>query len=60
PVAVVLGNEALGVSQPALRLCDELVEIPVFGFKNSLNVATAAAVMLYELLRQGNWLSPPV
>lgn len=60
PVAIVLGNEALGVSQPALRLCDEFVEIPVFGYKNSLNVATAAAVLLYELLRQGSWLNPPV
>ncbi|MGB9742815.1 MAG: RNA methyltransferase [bacterium] len=60
PLAVVFGNEALGVSQPALRLCDEFVEIPVFGYKNSLNVATAAAVVLYELLRQGNLLNPPV
>ena len=56
PVAVVLGNEALGVSQEVLRLCDGFVEIPVFGYKNSLNVATAAAVVLYELLRQGNWV----
>ncbi|MEO0050305.1 MAG: RNA methyltransferase [candidate division WOR-3 bacterium] len=56
PVAIVLGNEALGVSQEVLRLCDGFVEIPVFGYKNSLNVATAAAVVLYELLRQGNWL----
>ena len=56
PVGVVLGNEALGVSQEVLRLCDGFVEIPVFGYKNSLNVATAAAVLLYELLRQGNWI----
>ncbi len=54
PVAIVLGNEALGVSQEVLRLCDGIVDIPVFGYKNSLNVATAAAVVLYELLRKLN------
>ena len=56
PVALVLGNEALGVSEAALRMCDAVVEIPVFGYKNSINVATAAAVVLYGMLRQGNWL----
>jgi 23S rRNA (guanosine2251-2'-O)-methyltransferase len=56
PVALVLGNEALGVSEPALRMCDAVVEIPVFGYKNSVNVATAAGIVLYELLCQGGWL----
>ncbi|MGQ9707675.1 MAG: TrmH family RNA methyltransferase [bacterium] len=56
PVGIVFGNEAFGVSQEVLRLCDGFVEIPVFGYKNSLNVATASAVLLYELIRQGNWL----
>ena len=57
PVALVLGNEALGVSEAALRMCDSLVEIPVFGYKNSINVATAAGIVLYELLFQGDWLN---
>ena len=52
PVALVLGNEALGVQPSVLDSCDELVEVPVFGFKNSLNVAAAAAVVVYEILRQ--------
>jgi 23S rRNA (guanosine2251-2'-O)-methyltransferase len=56
PAALVLGNEALGVSETALKMCDAVVEIPVFGYKNSINVATAAAVVLYGMLRQGNWL----
>ena len=56
PVAVVFGNEALGISEATLKLCDAIVEIPVFGYKNSVNVATAAGIVLYELLRQGNWL----
>lgn len=52
PVAVVLGNEALGVSGEVLAHCDELIEIPMYGFKNSLNVAAAAAVIVFEALRQ--------
>ncbi|MBM3331983.1 RNA methyltransferase [candidate division WOR-3 bacterium] len=56
PVALVLGNEALGVSETALRLCDAVVEVPVFGYKNSINVATAASIVLYGALCQGNWL----
>ena len=56
PVALVLGNEALGVSEAALKLCDAVIEIPVFGYKNSINVATASAIVLYDVLRQGGWL----
>ena len=59
PIALVLGNEALGVSEPALKLCDAVVEIPVFGYKNSINVATAAGIVLYDVLRQGEWLDAP-
>ncbi|MEO0077616.1 MAG: RNA methyltransferase, partial [candidate division WOR-3 bacterium] len=63
PAALVLGNEALGVSQAVLALCDAVVEIPVFGFKNSINVAAAVAIVLYELARRYGWLdrgpSPP-
>jgi len=56
PVALVLGNEALGVSEAALRMCDAVVEVPVFGYKNSVNVATATGIVLYDVLRQANWL----
>ena len=52
PVALVLGNEALGVSPEALALCDAIVEIPMAGYKNSMNVATACAVVVFEVLRQ--------
>ena len=52
PVALVLGNEALGVEREVLDRCDELLEVPVFGYKNSLNVACTAAVVVYEILRQ--------
>jgi tRNA G18 (ribose-2'-O)-methylase SpoU len=55
PVALVLGNEALGVERDVLDLCDELLEVPVFGYKNSLNVACTAAVVVYEILRQWDY-----
>ena len=35
-----------------LAACDGIVEIPTFGLKNSLNVASAGAIVLYEVLRQ--------
>jgi len=56
PIALVFGNEALGVSADTLKLCEAVVEVPVFGYKNSVNVATAVGIVLYEVLRQGNWL----
>lgn len=56
PLALVLGNEALGVSQSALQACEAVIALPVFGFKNSINVAAAAAVVLYDLVRRYRWL----
>lgn len=55
PVALVLGNEALGIERDVLQACDELIEVPVFGYKNSLNVACAAAVVAFEVLRQWDY-----
>ncbi len=56
PLALVLGNEALGVSQSTLQACEAIIALPVFGFKNSINVAAAAAVVLYDLVRRYRWL----
>lgn len=50
PLAIIFGNEALGVSPEVLALCDALVEIPLYGFKNSLNVATSCAILGYKAL----------
>jgi tRNA G18 (ribose-2'-O)-methylase SpoU len=52
PTALVLGNEALGVSEDALKLADHIVEIPMLGYKNSINVAVAFGIVLYEIQRQ--------
>jgi len=49
-VALVFGNEALGVSREVLVQCDRVVEIPLYGFKNSINVATACAVLGFAFL----------
>lgn len=49
-VGVVFGNEALGVDPEVLKLCDQIIEIPTYGFKNSLNVATSCSVIGYKML----------
>jgi 23S rRNA (guanosine2251-2'-O)-methyltransferase len=51
-VALVLGNEITGVDTRVMDMADMIVEIPTYGLKNSLNVASAAPVVLFELLRQ--------
>lgn len=52
PVALVFGNEVTGIDERVLRRCDAAVRIPMQGHKNSLNVATAAGVVLFEILRR--------
>lgn len=49
--ALVVGNEVDGVSKEALELSDEIVEIPMQGEKESLNVSVATGIALYELLK---------
>jgi len=52
PVCLLMGNEALGLSRKILDSADAIVEIPMQGYKNSLNVASAASITLFEILRQ--------
>ncbi len=52
PVAFVLGSEGDGMRQLTRKTCDKLVRIPMSGAVESLNVSVAAAVCLYEVLRQ--------
>ena len=51
-LGIVFGNEALGVSKEVLDLCDCLIEIPTYGFKNSLNVATSCSVIGFKVLEK--------
>ena len=50
PLALVLGNEALGIAPETLELCDGIVELPMFGRKESINVGNAAAAILYAVI----------
>lgn len=48
--ALIVGNEVEGVSKEALALADEIVEIPMHGKKESLNVSVATGIALFTLL----------
>lgn len=51
-LAVVLGSEGKGIRETVKKYCDQLIKIPMFGKTNSLNVSVAAAVVVFEVLRQ--------
>jgi 23S rRNA (guanosine2251-2'-O)-methyltransferase len=51
PMALIVGNEITGVQQDLLDLCDFSIEIPQFGIKQSLNVAVAYGVSIFEMGR---------
>ena len=46
----IFGNEVEGVQQEVIEACDGCIEIPQLGTKHSLNVATAAGVILWKLV----------
>jgi tRNA G18 (ribose-2'-O)-methylase SpoU len=49
PLCLVVGNEITGVSQDLLDLCDLSIEIPQYGIKQSLNVAVAYGIAIFDL-----------
>lgn len=55
PTVFVFGNEATGLSKENISLMDELVNIPMPGNIESLNIVTSSAIILYEGLRQRNF-----
>ena len=52
PTALVVGSEGRGLRRLVRERCDRVASIPMFGRVNSLNVAVAAGVGLYEAVRQ--------
>lgn len=52
PLVLVVGNEGKGLRRLTKELCDQLIGIPMVGSINSLNASCAAAVLIYEVLRQ--------
>lgn len=52
PTAIVMGAEDVGISPQILRLCDNMVSIPILGNIQSLNVSVATGILTYEVIRQ--------
>ena len=49
PIAIIMGNEVNGVDQQAINLCNEVIEIPQFGTKHSLNIAVTTGIVIWDL-----------
>lgn len=54
PIAIVMGNEVKGVSQEVIDNCNEVIEIPQFGTKHSLNIAVTNGIVIWELWKKMN------
>ncbi len=52
PVVIIMGAEDKGISKSLLQIADDMVAIPLTGKIQSLNVSVAAAVCMYEVVRQ--------
>ena len=47
--AIVFGNEVKGVQQSVVNVCDQVIEIPQFGTKHSLNISVSTGVVVWDL-----------
>ncbi len=52
PMAIVVGHETRGVSTDVLKLCDQVIELPMHGINTSLNVIVALSVVVFKTLEQ--------
>jgi 23S rRNA (guanosine2251-2'-O)-methyltransferase len=52
PVALIIGHESTGVSKEVLDMCDQIVEIPMWGVNKSLNVVVSLGVVLFEAMKK--------
>ena len=52
PLAILIGNEANGISKELLKLADLRVKLPMIGGAESLNASVASGILMYEVLRQ--------
>ena len=53
--AIIMGSEGKGLSSSVIKLCDELIRIPLHGKIESLNVSVACGTILYEMIRQKHY-----
>jgi len=54
PLVIIMGNEVNGVSDNVIAICDEVIEIPQFGTKHSLNISVSTGIVVWELWRKLN------
>jgi len=52
PIALVVGNESVGMSKEVIDLCDGVVELPMYGVNVSLNVMVSLGIVMYEVLEK--------
>jgi tRNA G18 (ribose-2'-O)-methylase SpoU len=50
--ALIFGNEVKGVSQEAINLSDDVIEIPQLGSKHSLNISVSAGIVIWDLFQK--------
>ncbi len=50
PLAIIAGSESKGVGESVLKMCDQIVEIPMFGVNVSLNVLVATSIIAYDAI----------
>jgi len=56
PCAIVIGSEEKGIYPALMKICDEKFKIPMTGDFESLNVGVASGMILYEVMRQRNFM----
>jgi len=54
PIALIMGNEVSGVAQEVINICNEVIEIPQFGTKHSLNIAVTTGIVIWDLWKKIN------
>lgn len=52
PIALVVGHETTGVSKEVLKICDQIVEIPMWGVNKSLNVVVSLGIVLFKAMEK--------
>ena len=53
-IAIIMGNEVNGVAQEVIDICNEVIEIPQFGTKHSLNISVTSGIVIWELWKKLN------
>jgi len=55
PLVLIFGNEALGIEAATLEMCDGVVNLPMFGKKESINVGNSVAAVLYAIVAKSGY-----